>query len=160
MMGAIDPGGSFFGVWQAGAHPGFGVVDRPGAYCWTENDTGDADAVDPFYDAVFGYGAQQIGDGTEFDYKVWSLRDDPQAQVAGRMRRADDAPAAVSSAFRVYFRVADCDEAAATVRRLGGQVVMEPRDTPFGRMAIAVDDQGAHFAVIDTGRRSGGAPGQ
>jgi predicted enzyme related to lactoylglutathione lyase len=160
MLGATDPGGSFFGVWQGGRHAGFDVVNEPGAFCWTENHTRDADAVDPFYEAVFGYQGQQIGDGTGFDYKVWSLPGDPGAQVAGRMLRGDDVPAGVPSAFQVYFVVADCDDAAATVRRLGGQVVMEPQDSPFGRMAIVADDQGAHFAVIDVRRTAGATPGE
>jgi uncharacterized protein len=161
MLGAVDPGGSFFGVWQAGDHPGFDIVNEPGAFCWTENHTRDADAVDAFYDAVFGYDARQIGDGTGFDYKVWSLPGDPEAQVAGRMRRGDgDMAAEVPSAFPIYFVVDDCDQAAATVRRLGGQVVMDPQDSPFGRMAIVADDQGAHFAVIDVQRRSGQIPGE
>jgi predicted enzyme related to lactoylglutathione lyase len=158
MLGAIDPGGSFFGVWQGGGHPGFGIVNEPGAFCWTENHTRDADAVDAFYEAVFGYGARQIGDGTAFDYKVWTLQGDPGAPVAGRMRRGADLPAAVQSAFQVYFAVADCDDAAATVRRLRGQVVMEPQDSPFGRTAVVADDQGAHFAVIDLRRTTGPAP--
>jgi predicted enzyme related to lactoylglutathione lyase len=160
MLGATDPGGSFFGVWQGGSHSGFDVVNEPGAFCWTENRTRDADAVDAFYEAVFGYEARQIGDGTTFDYKVWSPPGEPGTQVAGRMRRGDDVPAGVPSAFQVYFAVADCDEAAATVRRLGGQVVMDPQDSPFGRMAIVTDDQGAHFAVIDVRRRTGGISGQ
>lgn len=160
MLGAIDPGGSFFGVWQGGGHPGFGVVNEPGAFCWTENHTRDADAVDTFYTAVFGYEAQQVGDGTAFDYKVWTLPGDPQAQVAGRMRLGGDMPADVPSAFQVYFVVADCDDAAATVRRLGGRVVKDPQDSPFGRMAVVADDQGATFAVIDVRRRAGEAPGQ
>lgn len=160
MVGAIDPGGSFFGVWQGGGHPGFGVVNEPGAFCWTENHTVDADAVDAFYEAVFGYDARQIGDGAGFDYKVWTLPGDPEAQVGGRMRRGEDLPADVPSAFQIYFVVADCDGAADTVRRLGGQVVMEPQDSPFGRMAIVADDQGAHFAVIDVERRIGEIPGQ
>ncbi|HEY5836499.1 VOC family protein [Streptomyces sp.] len=160
LLGAVDPGGSFFGVWQAGGHPGFDIVDEPGAFCWTENHTRDAAPVDAFYEAVFGYGAQQIGDGTNFDYKVWSLPGDPETRVAGRMRRGEDLPADLPSAFQIYFTVADCDEAAATVQRLGGRLIMEPEDSPFGRMAIVADDQGAHFAVIDTRRIVGEIPGR
>ncbi|WP_225845379.1 VOC family protein [Streptomyces sp. HPF1205] len=160
MLGAIDPGGSFFGVWQGGGHPGFGVVNEPGAFCWTENHTRDADAVDTFYPAVFGYDARQIGDGSTFDYKVWTLPGDPEAQAAGRLRRGDEVPAGVPSAFRIYFVVPDCDDAAATVRRLGGQVVMDPEDSPYGRTAVVADDQGAHFAVVDVRRRGGGIPGR
>jgi predicted enzyme related to lactoylglutathione lyase len=154
MTGAVDPGGSHFGLWQPGSHPGFGLVNEPGAFCWTENHTQDPEAVDAFYSALFGYEAQQIGDGVHFDYKVWTIPGgkDP---VAGRMKATDDTP----SAFQIYYVVADCDDAAATVRRLGGQVVAGPDDSPFGRTAVVADDQGARFAVIDTERRSGGGPG-
>jgi predicted enzyme related to lactoylglutathione lyase len=160
MLGATDPGGSFFGVWQSGSHPGFGVVNEPGAFCWTENHTRDAEAVDPFYTRVFGYEARQIGDGTHFDYTVWSLPGAPDRPVAGRMRRGGDLPPDAPSAFQVYFVVDDCDAAAATVRRLGGQVRTPPQDSPFGRMAVVADDQGASFAVIDVQRRTGPTPGQ
>lgn len=159
MLGAIDPGGSFFGVWQAGTHPGFGVVNEPGGYCWTENLTRDVDAVDTFYDTVFGYDAQQIGDGTAFDYKVWSLHGDPESQVAGRMRLGEGSPADAAPAFETYFSVADCDAATATVQRLGGQVLTQPQDSPFGRIAHVADDQGARFAVIDTERKVNEIPG-
>lgn len=161
MLGAVDPGGSSFGVWQAGEHIGFDTAeDESGAFCWTENHTRDADAVDAFYQAVFGYGAQQVGDGVDFDYKVWSLPDDPEGQVAGRMRHGDDLPADVPSAFQTYFTVDDCDAAAATVQRLGGRVLTAPEDSPFGRMAVVADDQGASFAIIDTRRKVGEIPGR
>ncbi|MFI1094572.1 VOC family protein [Streptomyces sp. NPDC020917] len=157
MGGAVDPGGSFFGLWQPGAHPGFGVVNEPGGFCWAENHTRDAASADPFYEAVFGYHGQQVGDGSTFDYKVWTVPGAPEP-VAGRMQRGD-LPADAPSAYRVYFVVEDCDAAAGTVRRLGGQVQQEPQDSPFGRMAAVTDDQGAAFAIIDVTRRVGPPPG-
>ncbi|WNI15942.1 VOC family protein [Actinacidiphila sp. ITFR-21] len=161
MMGVIDPGGSYLGVWQPGSHTGFGVVNEPGGFSWTENLTREVDTVDTFYTRVFGYDTQQVGDGAHFDYQVYSPPGDPEHPVGGRMRRAEDDPAGpadAGSAYRVYFAVEDCDAAAATVRRLGGRVLQEPRDSPFGRMAVVADDQGARFAVIDTTRRVGEAP--
>lgn len=159
MLGAIDPGGSFFGVWQPGTHPGFDVVNEPGAYTWAENHTKDAAAVDTFYGAVFGYDAQQVGDGISFDYKVWSLPGKPEGQVAGRMNSAGFLPPEQPSAFQVYFVVPDCDAAAATVKQLGGRVDRDPEDSPFGRMAVVADDQGAAFAIIDVERKVGDTAG-
>ncbi len=158
MAGAIDPGGSFVGLWQPAGHSGFELVNAPGSFCWTENHTPEPEAVDAFYDALFGYETQQIGDGVHFDYKAWTLPggEDP---VGGRMKSGGDDPADPTSAFQVYFTVADCDQAADTVRRLGGEVLRDPQDTPFGRMAVVADDQGARFAVIDTERRAGEGPG-
>jgi uncharacterized protein len=160
MVGARDPGGSFFGLWQSGTHPGFDLVDAPGAYCWTENHTKDAKSVDPFYESVFGYDAQQMGDGSGIDYKVWSLPNKTEGQVIGRMQEGKDVPPERAGTFQTYFVVSDCDDAVATVRRLGGTVVHAPEDSPFGRMASVADDQGANFAVIDVERRTGTAPGQ
>jgi predicted enzyme related to lactoylglutathione lyase len=36
----------------------------------------------------------------------------------------------------------------AAVQAAGGSVVRPPWDTPYGRMAIVTDDQGAEFSVI------------
>ncbi len=48
----------------------------------------------------------------------------------------------------VYFLVTDTDTTAATAGAAGGSVMRPPWDTPFGRMAIITDDQGAVFAVM------------
>ncbi|WP_329178238.1 VOC family protein [Streptomyces sp. NBC_01477] len=159
MVGAIDPGGSFFGIWQADGHLGFEITEQPGAFCWTENHTQDTAAVDPFYASVFGYRAEQIGDGEHFDYKVWSLAAEPEQQVGGRLKLGAGLHDEQPSTFRVYFAVDDCDAAAARVRELGGQVTGEPADSPFGRAASVTDDQGAGFTVIDTRRKGGSIDG-
>lgn len=159
MVGAVDPGGSIFGVWQAGEQLGFEVTERPGTFCWTENHTRDAAAVDPFYEAVFGYRAEQIGDGQHFDYKVWSPAAEPERQIGGRLKLGAELPGERPPAFRLYFAVDDCEAAVATVRKLGGQVTDEPADSPFGRLATVTDDQGAVFTVIDPGHKGGPTDG-
>jgi uncharacterized protein len=159
MLGVADPGGSLFGVWQAGGHLGFGVTDEPGSFCWAEDWTREPEAVDAFYDALFGYRAHQIGDGHFFDYKVWSLPSAPERAFGGRMAIGADAPREQRAAFQVYFAVADCDVAAAAVRDLGGAVSREPQDSPAGRLAVVTDDQGASFTLIDPTRKVGSIDG-
>lgn len=159
MVGAADPGGSLFGVWQAGGLLGFGITEAPGSFCWVENWTRDTAAVDTFYDALFGYRAHQIGDGRFFDYKVWSLSAAPERPFGGRMALGADAPREQRPAFQVYFAVADCDEAATAVRDLGGSVAREPQDSPAGRVAFVADDQGATFTIIDPTRKVGSIDG-
>lgn len=46
-----------------------------------------------------------------------------------------------------YFAVANADETAAAVNKLGGKV-MGVDDSPFGRIAALADPQGATFKVI------------
>jgi predicted enzyme related to lactoylglutathione lyase len=55
----------------------------------------------------------------------------------------------------VYFKIdpaSGTDAACGRVLKLGGQVVIQPYDTAFGRMAILADPDGSVFAVIDHSR--------
>jgi predicted enzyme related to lactoylglutathione lyase len=48
----------------------------------------------------------------------------------------------------VYFGAASTDDVVAAAVRAGGKVEHEPVDSPYGRMAMAADDQGARFSII------------
>ncbi|MGK5628527.1 VOC family protein [Streptomyces sp. URMC 123] len=149
---AMDPGGAVFGLWQAGTHEGFEVQREPGSYVWTEVYTRAKDSVDAFYREIFGYVGQDAGEDG-FDFAMWSpagSRPGPDTAVCGRGVIDESFPEAMPSHFLVYFAVEDCDEAVRTTLRLGGRTVSEPENTPYGRFAILVDNQGASFAVIDT----------
>ncbi|MDJ0342426.1 VOC family protein [Streptomyces sp. H10-C2] len=157
MLIAADPGGAVFGVWQPGTHPGFALRNEPGSYCWSEVYTREKKTVDPFYETVFGLKGEQMGDTTDFDFKVWTPPGEEES-VAGRLQMGPEYPSELPAHFLVYFAVGNCDEAAASVGRLGGRVTREPRDSPFGRYALVVDDQGASFAVIDLTTTVGDMP--
>ncbi|MDG4857946.1 VOC family protein [Streptomyces sp. T-3] len=156
MVTAQDPSGVFFSVWQPDTHQGFEAQNVPGAFCWAEVTTRDAAKADAFFPAVFGYDEKRIEDDA-VDFHLWSLKSggDP---VLGRLAMTDEFPESVPSYMNVYFTVADCDEALAKVRKLGGLVHMEPMDTPFGRFASVADQQGAAFSVIDVTRTAGEMP--
>ena len=49
----------------------------------------------------------------------------------------------------VYFTVASCDEALATIAEAGGSVIAGPLDTAMGRVAAVSDPQGAAFALFE-----------
>lgn len=155
MLIALDPSGAVFGIWQPGEHKGFEKKDEPNSFSWVEVQTRDTAPVDAFYDKVLPITAKQVGDGTGFDYKVWEVGGAP---VAGRNKMGDGFPAEVPPHSLVYFDVQNCDDAVATVTKLGGSLVSGPNDSPFGRMAIVADPQGAGFAVIDTRTTVGEAP--
>ena len=146
MFIAADPGGAPFGVWQARAHTGSQVANEPGSLIWNENMSRHYEANQAFYSAVFGY---QFGDiGAEGVH--YTTLDLDGRSVGGIGEIGADQPADVPASWRTYFGVADTDAAVAKVTELGGSVVVPAWDSPYGRMAIVSDDQGAQFALMST----------
>ncbi|MEV6313704.1 VOC family protein [Streptomyces sp. NPDC051776] len=155
MVVAADPGGAVFGLWEAGSSAGFEKQGRPVSYAWTELYTHSPERVDPFYETVFGYTTQELDTGGSAPFAVWSPPGRPpgvDSAVAGRAEIDSSFPAEMPAHFLVYFAVAECDEAVRITTRLGGRVILDPEDTPYGRFAVMVDNQGANFAVIDLSR--------
>ncbi|MET8680098.1 VOC family protein [Streptomyces sp. NPDC004647] len=153
MLIAKDPGDAVFGVWQPGTHKGFDRQYQPGSFGWVEICVRETGGVDAFYPAVFSYEVQPVGD-QNFDFSIWKLEGQP---VAGRFKLGDDIPADVPPHAMVYFVVANCDDAIASVQKLGGKLRTGPRDSPYGRFAIVADQQGATFSVIDPRTTAGQA---
>ncbi|MGW1125694.1 VOC family protein [Streptomyces sp. NPDC002526] len=157
---AADPGGAVFGLWQAGDREGFQRQNEPGSFCWTEVHTRSKERVDPFYEEVFGFRCADVDDSPldvpdtdehRVDFRTWSppgTEPGPETAVGGRSVITAAFPAELPSHFLSYFNVADCDDTARTVQRLGGRVTEPPLDIPYGRMAVLQDDQGAEFAVL------------
>lgn len=154
---ARDPGGTVFGVWQAGTHEGFGSTGTPGAYAWGEVFTRDPAKADAFFPAVFGYGSRSMEDpkAPDADFRLYHLGGEP---VLGRMKMMDDFPPEVPPYINVYFAVPDCDAAVTKAAERGGILRFGPMDTPFGRFAALTDPQGATFSVIDLGTTVGEPP--
>lgn len=144
MIVAADPGGAVFGVWQARAHSGFRLANEPGSVVWNENFSRDYQANREFYTAVFGYGYGDIED-PNMTYATLNL---PHGMVGGIGEMPAQVPAEVPAHWMTYFAVPDADAAVAKVTELGGTVQQPPFDTPYGRMAMVMDDQGAAFSVM------------
>lgn len=154
MVLARDPGGTAFGVWQAGSHEGFGARTVPGAYNWAEVFTREPEKADAFFPAVFGYGVKRMEDDA-VDFALYDLGADP---VLGRMRMTEDFPPEVPPYLNVYFTVADCDAAVEKAKALGAQLRFGPLTIPFGRFAALTDPQGAPFSLIDNTTTGGEMP--
>ena len=147
-----DPQGAAFSVWQARSHPGAGLVNEPGAYCWSELVTSDVEAAKAFYGKVFGWGAR-VSDGSGGSYTEWQVSD---RSVGGLMARPPGMPAMVPDHWGVYFAIADHDDAVAKVTALGGSVMMGPMTVAVGTFSVCVDPQGASFNVLQlSGARAG-----
>lgn len=146
---AVDPGGTRFGVWQGAARAGFELAGQGqhGCFFWPEVYTRDKVIVDAFYEKVFKYSGQQVAEGEEFDFKIWSPPGVPYP-VAGRLQMNRYFPADMQPHLLVYFWSEDCDKTAEMISQLGGRLEREPTDTPFGRSALATDGLGARFGVM------------
>jgi uncharacterized protein len=144
MAVAMDPAGAVFGLWQGQKTTGLGVANEPGALSWNEHLSWDFDGSKAFYQAVFGYGDQDMsGDG----FKYATLTVDGH-EVGGIGEYPEGTSAETPAAWGVYFAVTGTDAALAKVTELGGRVVQPPRDSPYGRIAVVADNHGAVFSVI------------
>jgi predicted enzyme related to lactoylglutathione lyase len=148
---ATDPNGATFGVWQSGEVIGSEIVNEPGAIIWNECLSRDPQRAIDFYAAVFGYECTPMeGDA------YWTIDGDgPGNTIGGVGRLTDEVPAEVPAHWMTYFAVADADATATIAAQSGATVQVAPFDTPFGRMAVIRDPQGAVFSIAgalpDTG---------
>ena len=148
MAVVLDRGGAAIGVWQPGLHRGFGIQGEPDTPGWFELQTKDyAGAVD-FYRDVFRWETRVASDTPELRYTVQAHGDE---QLAGIMDASGFLPEAAPAHWSVYFTVADTDATLAKAVDLGGSVVMDPEDTPYGRLAVAADANGAQFKLAAGG---------
>jgi hypothetical protein len=146
MFVATDPGGAIFGVWQARAHTGVQLANEPGSLTWSENMSHDYEANKAFYAEVFGY---QFGDISAEGFKYWTLDLDGRP-VGGIGEISADQPGETQPYWGTYFAVSDTDAAVDRAVELGGSVVGPAWDSPYGRMAVVSDDQGAIFALMSS----------
>jgi predicted enzyme related to lactoylglutathione lyase len=145
MAVVADPSGAAIGIWQPGRHQGFGVVGEPGSPSWFELHTRDYQASVSFYQEVFGWDTHVLSDTPEFRYTT--LGHGEQA-LAGIMDAASFLPDGVPAHWSVYFGVEDTDAALAQIVDLGGSVTRIAEDTPYGRLAAAIDPTGAQFKLV------------
>ena len=140
MAFVADTSGAPVALWQANQHIGATLVNEPGALTWNELITTDPAAA-RFYEQVLGLttSTMDMGGG------VYTLFEAGGKQVGGSTQPPMEG---VPNHWHVYFAVADTDAAAARAAELGGSVVVEPFDTPAGRIALVTDPQGGAFSVI------------
>ncbi|MDX6581948.1 MAG: uncharacterized protein QOI10_1132 [Solirubrobacterales bacterium] len=157
-----DPEGAVFSVWQAKEHRGSAIVNEHGSVNFNGLNTRDIEGAKSFYGAVFGWGTLDLG-GTS----MWTLpgygdhleeltpgtRENMAEMggpegfvdvVAALNPIGDDQPDTPPH-WNVTFAVDDADASAARVKELGGQVIVDPFDAPWVRMAVVSDPQGATF---------------
>ncbi|MDQ3761394.1 MAG: VOC family protein [Actinomycetota bacterium] len=153
-----DPTGAVIGFWQPAGWSVFHTAD-PGSLYWAELDTWDAARADNFFAHLFGYYQQQIGDGVNVNYTVWSRGG---RTMLGRLQMTEHwAAPGVAAHWMLHFAVdpqTGTDAAVDQVLELGGRVDVDPYDTELGRIARVADPCDATFALIDPTIRLQPAP--
>lgn len=140
----VDNAGAVIGVWQPIGFSGIGSFSENGAPGWFELHTAAyGDSVE-FYRTVFGWNVQTAVDTPEFHYSVLVDGDKQLAGVMDSSVFTEDVP----TRWNVYFTVDSADDTAARCVSLGGSVVQEPEDTPYGRLATLADPSGATFKLL------------
>lgn len=135
-----DVGGATLGIWQPGLHKGFTLLDEAGAPSWFELHTRDYDATVAFYRDVFGWDTHTVSDSEEFRYTTLG---EGEGQLAGIMDAAAFLPEGLPASWAIYFAVDDADASVAKVIEMGGSILHPVEDTPYGRLATALDPLGA-----------------
>ena len=157
---AVDPTGAVFRLWQARRRAGVQVVNQPGAWNFADLHSSDAASVG-FYVDVFGWEFADLGFATLIrcpgygDHLAATVDPDIRERQSSDVTppRFEDAIGWLAPVedgevphWHVSFTVADRDDAAAAVERLGGTVTATT-DTDWTREALVRDPQGGVFTA-------------
>ena len=120
------------------------AMKQHGAFSWNELMTTDIAGAKRFYQDLLGWELvdQQM---PELTYTLIKAGD---SEIGGMMANPPDAKGMPPS-WGTYITVDDVDSQMPKVERLGGKVLMPPRDIPeVGRFAVISDPQGAMLTLI------------
>ncbi|MTE21366.1 VOC family protein [Streptomyces sp. TRM43335] len=152
---ASDPAGAPFGIWQDDTGGGAAADGGPGTVVWNELITYRTSAVEKFYRSVFDLDVEhperdgERAGSEESDYLTVTAR----GRIVGGIRGVGSAlPRDRGAHWLVYVEVEDTDTVARRATELGGEVLVPPGDSPYGRTARLADREGVPFAVISTER--------
>lgn len=143
MAVCMDSTGAAFGLWQPKQHVGATVIEEHGAMAWCEVNTRDASAASAFYRDVFSLDAQKLDDPS----MTYFMLNQSEAPVAGVLQMNADW-GELPPHWMSYFVVNNIDESSEVVKANGGKVAHGPFDSPYGRIAVIMDPQGAALSII------------
>lgn len=146
MAEVTDPTGVSVGFWQPDQRRGFDRWGEHGFPGWFELHTREYDSATAFYRSLLNaeVGIEEMSDSMR--YHTLRVHDREAAgiwDVTGVL--PDDYP----TQWNIYLVV---DDTAATIAKAiqhGGTVMMQPEDTPYGRMATIQDPAGAIVNLND-----------
>lgn len=140
------------GFWQPLDFAGIGQMFTPGTPYWFELHTREFDAALEFLREVAQWDVTMLSDTPPFRY---AQQHEGGAARAGVYDSTPDTVEGTPAAWAIYFGVEDIDATLEKLVGLGGIVERAAEDTPFGRLANAVDPLGARFRLAQPVARVG-----
>jgi uncharacterized protein len=126
----------------------------PGSFCWIELATTDQKAAKSFYEALFGWQANDMPMGRDDFYSIFRL--EGRDAAAGCTLRPEQRSRGVPPHWMLYIAVDSADAAAQRAAELGGQVLAPAFDVfDAGRMAVLQDPTGAAFCAWQAKQNTG-----
>ncbi len=114
------------------------------AITWNELITPDIEGAKAFYSELFGWELRDEDMGE----RTYTIAKSNNTEVAGMMGTPPEAEG-MPARWGAYVSVANVDASAASAEKLGGTVIVEPRDIPgVGRICVIADPQGAIISMI------------
>jgi predicted enzyme related to lactoylglutathione lyase len=147
MATCTDTEGGMFNIWQP--------LTKDGAECdpcihgaptWFELLTTDLDQSATFYTNLFGWEKRVEQPAPGMTYITFYLEGSP---IAGAMKLMPDLLGKVPPHWGTYFTVNNADVTVELVRKLKGEICVEPQGIPnVGRFALLKSPQGVSFHVL------------
>jgi uncharacterized protein len=125
-------------------------MPAPGAFCWNELATRDAEAAKKFYTELLGWQLKG-SDAAGMAYTEIVVGSSHVGGIYQMTAEQGDMP----SHWMPYVAVEDVDASAKRVGELGGKVCVPPTDIPnVGRFCVINDPTGATISLIKLGSPS------
>lgn len=150
---AVDPAGGLFGLIEPQGPDQFIAGGEPGTPVWHElTATANFQQAADFYGELFDWELHRMGGtdaaaaGDNFEYITAETEGAP---FAGFWNAQGAFPPQVPSFWQTYLGVRDIAAAADAASRMGGDIIREPWDSPFGRMCLIGDSTGAAVTLTE-----------
>ena len=117
-----------------------------GSVSWTDLTVSDAPAIRRFYESVVGWTASGLDMG---GYEDYCMNLPTNGQTVAGICHARGQNADLPAQWLIYITVADLEASLRQCRKLGGTVVVEPREMGQGSMAVIRDPAGAVAALFE-----------
>jgi len=118
-------------------------MKQHGAFSWNELMTSDIDGAKAFYSKMFSWELEDVG--KEMPYTMAKVNGQ---ETAGMMPMPPEA-GGMPPMWGGYVTVDDVEASAKQAEKLGGKILLEPRDIPdVGRFCVISDPQGATLSII------------